>query len=234
MKTPIQLPPGIQQHLDSAYSYRESKDFESALRECEIVLEASPILAEAHNLRGTILEALGHKPAAIQEYEIAIRLDPQLIQAHQNLIVAKMEARVQDRIEVRVSLFFKIVGGGLMLFFLGLAGATTWMSIEFENWLGLVMAAFLAGFAIYLLLNTRRWPRIIDQEGITRRDGRRVLWKDLTKVERITGRVHGVRVSGALRLHFREDQIVEIAPNSITPSQRVTRFIAQKTGAYPG
>ncbi len=234
MPTSIDLPLEIQQHLESADACRKSGDLERALRECEIVLEASPLCAQAHNLRGMILEKQGLKAAAVQEYETAVRLDPQSIQAHRNLIVAKMEARVQDRIEVRVSLFFKIVGGGLTLFFLALAGVMIWMSIDFENWLGLVIAAGLVGFVVYLWLNTRRWPRIIDQEGITRRDGRRVLWKDLTKIERLTGRAYGIRLSGGLRLHFREDQIVEIAPNSITPSARVVRFVAQKTGAYPG
>ena len=48
-----------EKHLDQAHTSWEANDLESALRESELAIQLAPDLAEAHNLRGAILEELG-------------------------------------------------------------------------------------------------------------------------------------------------------------------------------
>lgn len=55
----------------------EDGDLEDALYDCEAALELDPKSAEAHNLRGLILDLLGNRGEAIQSYREAVRLDPQ-------------------------------------------------------------------------------------------------------------------------------------------------------------
>jgi hypothetical protein len=236
MKIGFDLPPDAQQHLDLAYSYEKSEDFEEALRECAIVLKTNPFCAEAHNLRGMILEGLGRRAEAMQAYEIATQLDPEFVEAAQNLSEAKSEIKARNRLEVKSSTFFKIALGGMALFFLCIAGVFLHMlTSSLESWpLVVLLLGGCAAPGLFLWWNQRRYPRVIDEEGITTRNGCRVLWKDLAKVERITGRAYGVRVSGSLRLHFRDGEIVDIVPNSITPADQVVHYVARKTGAYPG
>ncbi|CAG0937656.1 hypothetical protein TFLX_06605 [Thermoflexales bacterium] len=90
------------------------------------------------------------------------------------------------------------------------------------------------GFVFFLWFQTLNYPRLIDDEGITKRNGTRLLWKDLRKLVRGTGKVEGIRVGGSLRLSFQDGEHVDIVPNSISPADAVTSYIYKKTGVLPG
>lgn len=66
-------------------------DLEGALSECEAALELSPNSAEAHNLRGLILDLLERPEEAMQAYREAIRLDPNFEEARANLADSERE-----------------------------------------------------------------------------------------------------------------------------------------------
>ena len=76
---------GAHEHLAQAYAHEQVQEFEMALRECERALQLDPSLAEAHNLRGILLEELGRKRSAISAYRRALELDPSFEEAKQNL-----------------------------------------------------------------------------------------------------------------------------------------------------
>ena len=80
-----------QQHLDLAYSHEDRGEFTDALRECETAVRFDPGYAEAHNLRGIVLEELGQKEEAIAAYAHAVLLDPSFDEARENLHEAKAE-----------------------------------------------------------------------------------------------------------------------------------------------
>jgi tetratricopeptide (TPR) repeat protein len=89
------LPVDARQHLDQAYLAEEEDDFENALRECDLALQFAPNWAEAHNLRGIVLEALDRTEEAIAAYREAIRLEPGFDDARRNLREATAEAGVE-------------------------------------------------------------------------------------------------------------------------------------------
>ncbi len=68
-------------------------DLEGALSECEAALELSPNSAEAHNLRGLILDLLERPEEAMQAYREAVRLDPNFEEARANLADSEQEQR---------------------------------------------------------------------------------------------------------------------------------------------
>jgi preprotein translocase subunit SecD len=74
----------------------EDGDLEDALYDCDAALELDPKSAEAHNLRGLILDLLGSKGEAIQSYREAVRLDSTFEDARQNLAEAEAEQRGQQ------------------------------------------------------------------------------------------------------------------------------------------
>lgn len=69
---------------------------EDALSDCETAIQLNPRAAEAHNLRGLILDLLERKDEAIQSYREAIRLDPTFEEARENLNDAEAEKRGQQ------------------------------------------------------------------------------------------------------------------------------------------
>ena len=75
-----------QSHLDRAYACEEAGELEQARRECDAAIAVDPSLAEAYNLRGIVLEGLGHEAEAIAAYEEAVRLAPWLGEARSNLM----------------------------------------------------------------------------------------------------------------------------------------------------
>jgi tetratricopeptide (TPR) repeat protein len=87
------------QHLDRAYAYYENMDeYEQALLECEAALDLDPYLADAHNLRGILLEALNRPLEALQAYREAIRLDPDFSEAGDNLSALQAEFASRGRL----------------------------------------------------------------------------------------------------------------------------------------
>jgi len=95
----------VQRHLEQAYAYEESGDLENGLRECELVIQLAPELAEAHNLRGIILDELGQKEEAIAAYREAVRLAPTFREARHNLHEALAEKRERANRLVTVRVF---------------------------------------------------------------------------------------------------------------------------------
>jgi tetratricopeptide (TPR) repeat protein len=81
-----------QNHLEQAYNYyEEAEDFEKALEECETAIELDPYLADAHNLRGVLLEELGRPFDALGAYKKALQLAPDFVEAEENLSDLKAE-----------------------------------------------------------------------------------------------------------------------------------------------
>lgn len=112
------------------------------------------------------------------------------------------------KIEVRIKPTYIIVSLLLALFTFGIGGLVMW-------------------------LMTITWPRSLDQEGITLRSGKRVLWKNATRAQPTRVVFLGMRVNGGLILHFGND-MVSVVPASITPADQVVELVARKTGARPG
>ncbi|MFQ5400285.1 MAG: hypothetical protein ACE5E7_11890 [Anaerolineae bacterium] len=79
-------------------------------------------------------------------------------------------------------------------------------------------------------LATMSWPRILDQDGITLRNGRRVRWEALTEVRPITVvDARGRRVTGRLELVFGKVK-VKIVPQSLAEGQAVLQYVSQILG----
>ena len=74
--------------FDAAEAAWLAGKFGSALRACEAALAADPDWPEAHNLRGLVLEALGHPEDAAAAFLAAVRLDPSFTEARRNLTKA--------------------------------------------------------------------------------------------------------------------------------------------------
>jgi hypothetical protein len=86
-----------QHHLEQAYACNAKGDWTQALQQCELAIQLAPDLADAHNLRGIILEQLGRRKEAIAAYAEAVRLDPDFGVARENLAEAQAEVRKLDR-----------------------------------------------------------------------------------------------------------------------------------------
>lgn len=74
-----------QTYLEKAYELEEQKEYLQALENCDRAIQESPTLAEAHNLRGIILEELRRKEDAWSAYRQAISLDSSYREAIENL-----------------------------------------------------------------------------------------------------------------------------------------------------
>lgn len=72
----LEVPVEVQEALDRAYTLEADGDLEEALRVCDALLITAPELAEAHNLRGIILEQTGDKEEAFEAYKLALELEP--------------------------------------------------------------------------------------------------------------------------------------------------------------
>lgn len=72
-------------HLEQANECQESGNLKQALEECDLAILIDPDLADAHNLRGIILEGLGKPRDAIRSYKKAIKLDAEFAEAKENL-----------------------------------------------------------------------------------------------------------------------------------------------------
>ena len=84
-----------QGHLAEAYRQWEGRNFVAGLAACDTALQNIPISAEAHNLRGILLEELSRPFEALQAYETAVRLDPDLADATENLQGLRNEWRAR-------------------------------------------------------------------------------------------------------------------------------------------
>lgn len=70
---------------DAQRKYDANVRLSEALSDCELAIEYDPEFAEAHNLHGLILDAMGQTSEAIAAYREALRLNPNLGEARANL-----------------------------------------------------------------------------------------------------------------------------------------------------
>lgn len=81
-----------------------------------------------------------------------------------------------------------------------------------------------------LWLTARTWPRVVDSEGITVRNGKRVRWSEMTDSRLVTVTdQNGRRVTGRLDLYFGKTK-VKVVPHSIAEGREVMDFIAKVAG----
>jgi tetratricopeptide (TPR) repeat protein len=71
--------------LSQAYQFYQQNLRNNALTEVEAVLAVAPANAEAHNLRGAVLEGLGRRQEALAAYEESVRLKPDYAAALANV-----------------------------------------------------------------------------------------------------------------------------------------------------
>ena len=81
-----------EKYFAQAYDYNENSEYEKALDVCDKVIELAPDWSDGHNLRGVILEDMGHLEEGISEYRAAVRLDNADVDARENLALALKES----------------------------------------------------------------------------------------------------------------------------------------------
>ncbi|MBU0494185.1 MAG: hypothetical protein KKA73_24265 [Chloroflexi bacterium] len=85
--------------LDQAYLEREEEEQQKALKTCTAAIEImQPLLAEAYNLHGIILEELGRDQEALASYQRALAVKPGLRAAADNLVALESELGFEDRL----------------------------------------------------------------------------------------------------------------------------------------
>jgi tetratricopeptide (TPR) repeat protein len=85
-------------HFKQALHYHEAEDFDRALQECKLAIKHDPTLAEAHNLRGLILEDIEQPLGALSAFKEALQVDPDFTEAQENL--DKLRARLATTSEL--------------------------------------------------------------------------------------------------------------------------------------
>ncbi len=84
--------PEVQAALDRAQAHLDAGDLPAALGECDAALQTAPQWAEAHNLRGVVLDEMGRTAEAVAAYREALRLDAGLSDAAENLAELRRES----------------------------------------------------------------------------------------------------------------------------------------------
>ncbi|PKN93751.1 MAG: hypothetical protein CVU44_08015 [Chloroflexi bacterium HGW-Chloroflexi-6] len=88
----VELEALVRQCLEKAEKSLESgRNLKEALASCNQAIEYAPESAEAHNMRGLILDAIGKTDESILAYQEAIRLNPDFAEAKENLADAKLD-----------------------------------------------------------------------------------------------------------------------------------------------
>lgn len=85
--------------------------------------------------------------------------------------------------------------------------------------------------AYFMWLSSRSWPKVIDEEGMTLQNGKRVLWKEMTDRRSVTvvDSYTGRRITGRLELIFGKTT-VRIVPQSIVEGSAAIDFITEIIG----
>lgn len=116
-----------QQHFSDARNFLEisqkaydtNSNLKEALFNCDLAIQYAPEFAEAHNLKGLILDAMERTDEAITSYHEAVRLDPLLHEAKSNLQDAEAEIRqLREKRERRDNILPKVVFGVVGVFML--------------------------------------------------------------------------------------------------------------------
>lgn len=88
------------------------------------------------------------------------------------------------------------------------------------------------GLILHFLVNNRVFPRILDEEGITTRSGKRHLWTDLVNWERhrlVAGGSGGFRITGNITLFFKTGKVL-IGSFPIQNLNEVIVFLTKRLG----
>jgi hypothetical protein len=93
-------------------------------------------------------------------------------------------------------------------------------------WVAIVVGGALTLGALWLAgpFIIRRWPRVLDDEGVTLRNGRRYAWSHLTDAQR-TPR-HGQYI-----LYFR-GEVVTVIPRSLAPRAELEKFVVAQLNRH--
>jgi tetratricopeptide (TPR) repeat protein len=83
--------PDARAALDSAQGHLDADELTAALGESERAVQLAPQWAEAHNLRGIVLDAMGRTVEAMASYREALRWDPGFADAAANLAELRQE-----------------------------------------------------------------------------------------------------------------------------------------------
>ena len=166
-----------QQYLQNAQKNFDRRLIEWALVDCEKVLEYMPEMAEAHNLRGLIFDAMGKADEALSEYQEAVRLKPDYADAIANLEDAEAEHRhIQQektkkqgmKIEMNFRLFLNVISIGvviqIILFFL-LGALNVLQENEAVKWFKFLYKLLILGTTIVYLLLAGRDKKIATLTG---------------------------------------------------------------------
>ena len=106
------------------------------------------------------------------------------------------------------------------------------LSIGFWIIATLVALGTFGVMAIFFFWITRSWVGSLDDEGLTLRNGKRFLWKDLISVHAVTVRhPTGIRLTGRVELSFYTGKPIRIVPFSTGNSEEVLAFLSAKAGS---
>jgi len=108
------------------------------------------------------------------------------------------------------------------------------IEVHLAGWFIFLMIAgglFSFGVAtIAMWFSSRKWPAVVDEEGIIMRNKKRVYWKDLTSIQPVkVVSYSGRRITGRLDLMFGKTSVA-IVPHSIKKGQEVMDFISDILG----
>lgn len=88
--------------------------------------------------------------------------------------------------------------------------------------------------ALIVMPEYRRSPRVFDDDGVERRDGRRLRWDEFVEQRTVTIRRPGASVGlSHTELHFRSG-VVKIFPLMFDDLDGIYRFLARREAARPG
>lgn len=85
--------------------------------------------------------------------------------------------------------------------------------------------------ALGLWFTAQKWPRLLDDSGVTLRNGKHFAWSELTDIIRVTvvRNMGGGRVTGRLDLKFGKYR-VPIVPQSLVEGAEVMEWLSTKLG----
>ncbi|GEM_PF-273007 len=89
----------IEESLSAAECWEEQGNYGYALEWCERAIEGlRAYLAEAYNLRGILLEELGHDEEAVESYRRALEMQPGMAEAADNLTSLEKEMGIRHNL----------------------------------------------------------------------------------------------------------------------------------------
>jgi hypothetical protein len=107
------------------------------------------------------------------------------------------------------------------------------IKLNTKYWCCFGFLVFLWGLGLILhWVNCKQFPKFIDKEGVTTRNGKRYLWKDLIRQqgERLSiGSTSGPRLAGSVNLFF-PDGKVRIPTDLMQSPEAVFDFIQKNVG----